>query len=160
MLFDNTTVTGSWVETNSSNMTASYQKYNRIINNVTVSMPHAGVFAAARDQKNAILQPAELAGVGEYSLKASVVSPTVNVLCVNMNATELAPLIYVTWPNAQTVTNQALPGQKMAWTGYTDEVQLQPDESYLNSTVVDDIFEWGVMYQRQPPVFPMVCQIP
>jgi hypothetical protein len=26
---------------------------------------------------------------------------------------------------------------------------------YLNKTNLDDIFEWGPFYQRQPPVFPM-----
>ena len=67
MLFDNTTVTGSWVQLNASNLTAACDKYSRIINNVTMSMPHAGVFSAAHDAKNGILQPEDLAGVGEYS---------------------------------------------------------------------------------------------
>ncbi|RDW84840.1 hypothetical protein BP6252_02430 [Coleophoma cylindrospora] len=156
MLFDNTTVVGSWVYPNASNITANYEKYNRIINNVTVSMPHANVFSAARDPKNGVLQPAELAGVGEYILQASVVSPTINVLCVNMMEEELAPLTYVTWPNAQYSTTTLLPGQRTAWSGYQDEVQVLPGQTYLNSTVVDDIFEWGPAYGRQPPVFPMV----
>ena len=141
--------------TNQSNTTAAYLKYNRIINNVTMSMPHAGVFSAAHDPKNGILQPEDLAGLGEYSLRASVVSPSVNVLCANMNATELEPLVYVLWPNAIT-TDSDIPGQQMAWTGYQNEAQLQPGQLYFNSTVVDDIFEWGATYERQPPVFPMV----
>ncbi|KAL3423277.1 hypothetical protein PVAG01_05024 [Phlyctema vagabunda] len=155
MLYDNTTVTGSWVETNSSNVTLNYEKYNRMVNNVTVSMPHAGIFSAARARENSILQPAELAGVGEYSLEASVVSPTINVLCVNMSPLELSPLIYVDWPNA--TTNETLgPGQRVAWPGYQNEVQVRPGETYLNSTVVDDIFQWGEKYERQPPIFPML----
>lgn len=116
-LYDNTTVTGSWVQTDSSNMTTAYERYNRIVNNVTMSMPHAGIFSAAHDQINGILQPEELAGVGEYSLRASVVSPTVNVLCANMNATELEPLIYVTWPHAITTTSPSDPDQSLAWYG-------------------------------------------
>jgi hypothetical protein len=154
MIYDNTTVTGSWVQTNQSNITAAYSKYNRIINNVTMSMPHAGVFSAAHDPKNGILQPQDLEGLGEYSVRASVVSPSVNVLCANMNATELKPLIYVDWPNATTTTS--VTGQKLATPSYESQVRLEPGELYLNSTVVDDIFEWGATYQRQPPIFPMV----
>lgn len=114
-LYDNTTVSGSWVYTQTSNMTAAFKKYNRIVNNVTMSMPHAGVRTAAHDSENGILQPEELAGVGEYSLKASVVSPTVNILCVNMNSTEMEPLVYVDWPYATTVNDTKMPGQKIAW---------------------------------------------
>ena len=154
MLYDNTTVTGSWVDTTQSNVNASYLKYSRVINNVTMSMPHAGVFSAAHDPKNGILQPEDLAGLGEYSVRASVVSPTVNVLCVDMTATELEPLIYVDWPNAMFTENDIL-GQKVAYSGYENDIQLQPGQSYLNSTVVDNIFGWGAN-NVQPPVFPMV----
>lgn len=114
-LYDNTTVTGSWVETASSNMTATYSKYSRLINNVTMSMPHPGVRSAALDEINGILQPEDLAGVGEYSVRASVVSPTINVLCVNMMESEVAPLIYTEWPNAKTVNGTNNSGQKLAW---------------------------------------------
>lgn len=122
-----------------------------------MAMPHAGLVSAAKDTKNGILQPEELEGVGEYAIRASVVSPAVNIVCANMNATELAPLIYVTWPNATTVnaTNQV--GQKQPWAGYQSEITVLPGETYLNSTVVDDIFQWGAAYGRNPPVFPMVC---
>lgn len=67
MLYDNTTVTGSWVYTNTSDVTSSFTKYGRVINNVTMSLPHAGVVAAAHATQNGILQPEELAGVGEYA---------------------------------------------------------------------------------------------
>lgn len=160
MLFDNTTVTGRWVFTDSSNMTAAYANHSRIINNVTLSMPHAGIFAAARDSKNGILQPEDLDGLGEYSVRASVVSPSVNVLCVNTNKTELDPLIYTSWRYANTTNNSDVTGQKMAAPGYLNELQLAPGEDFLNSTVLDDIFEWGQKYGRQPPLFPMVCQRP
>jgi hypothetical protein len=81
MLYDNTTVTGPWILLNTSDITAAHQKYNRVINNVSLAMPHVGVLAAAQTPKNAILQSEDLAGVGQYSLRASVVSPAVNVLC-------------------------------------------------------------------------------
>jgi hypothetical protein len=156
MLFDNTTVQGSWIQTNYSDMTTSYAKFGRIVNNVTMAMPHAGIFAAAKDPKNEILQPSDLAGVGEYSIHASVVSPTINVLCANMNEMELAPLIYVEWPYSQKTNSTSIPGQLLAWDGYETDIQPVPGNTYLNSTVVDDIFEWGANYGRQPPVFPMV----
>ncbi|KAF4632719.1 hypothetical protein G7Y89_g5404 [Cudoniella acicularis] len=154
MLFDNTTVTGSWVFTDTSDVTGLYKTYNRVINNVTLAMPHAGVYYAARDIKNEILQPEELGGVGEYSLRASVVSPALNVMCVNANQTELAPLVYVTWPNA-TKNSSDIPNQVLPWVGYQDDIQLLPGQNFLNSTVLDDIFEWGPKYNRQPPVFGM-----
>jgi hypothetical protein len=159
MLFDNTTITGSWVAPDSSNMTVAYEKYQRIVNNVTLSMPHAGLFAAAREPKNNILQPDELEGLGEYNIEASVVSPTVNVLCANVNKTAVAPLIYTTWPNAQLTNTTSMPGQELAWSGYQAEVQILPGKSYLNSTDMDDVFEWGAKYGRQPPVFPMVSLV-
>ena len=117
MLYDNTTVTGSWVQPQFSNMTALYEQYNRVINNVTMSMPHAGILTAAHDPINGILQPEKLAGVGEYYVRASVVSPTINVLCANMNATEIAPLIYVEWPQANFTFSSWPPDQKIAWYG-------------------------------------------
>ena len=58
MLFDNTTVNGSWIHI--ENMTITSNKYERIVNNVTLAMPHAGVVAAARDPINNILQPQDL----------------------------------------------------------------------------------------------------
>lgn len=157
MLFDNTTVVGSWVATNTSNMNASYAQYQRIVNNVTVSMPHAGIFSAARDQINGILQPEELAGVGEYAISASVISPTINVLCANVNATSLAPIVYTTWPNAKTNTS-SIPNQKVAWSGYQQDItELMQNGTKLNTTDLDDIFEWGFeKHGRYPPVFPMV----
>jgi hypothetical protein len=122
-----------------------------------MAMPHAGVFAAARYQRNNILQPENLGGVGEYRVRAAVVSPAVNVLCVNMNETELAPLVYVTWPNAVFDTGTLLPGQRLpkADGSWKNQAQNVPGQTFFNRTVVDDIFEWGPEYQRQPPAFPM-----
>lgn len=56
LLYDNTTVSGSWI--NQENMTETSLKFNgRIINNISLAMPHAGIFAAARDPINSIMQP-------------------------------------------------------------------------------------------------------
>lgn len=59
MLYDNTTVQGSWIH--AQNITELSKNFtNRIINNVSMAMPHAGVFAAARDPLNNIIQPQNL----------------------------------------------------------------------------------------------------
>lgn len=59
LLHDNTTVLGRWI--NVENMTELSSKYGqRIINNVSMAMPHSGVFAAARDPLNRIMQPMTL----------------------------------------------------------------------------------------------------
>lgn len=58
MLYDNTTVEGSWISVR--DMATDSKKFGRIINNITMAMPHAGVSAAARDPSNNIIQPKEL----------------------------------------------------------------------------------------------------
>lgn len=58
IFYDNTTVKGSWLD--SGNMTDLSAKYGRLVNNVTSAMPHTGLFAAARDPRNDILQPQDL----------------------------------------------------------------------------------------------------
>jgi hypothetical protein len=59
ILYDNTTVQGSWI--NVQNMTELSAKHgSRIVNNVSMAMPHSGVFAAARDPLNNIMQPETL----------------------------------------------------------------------------------------------------
>lgn len=57
-LYDNTTVQGSWI--NRANMTADSNKFGRMVNNVSLAMPHSGVYAAATDHRNRILQPQDL----------------------------------------------------------------------------------------------------
>ena len=58
MLYDNTTLQGSWIQ--ETNMPEVSEKFNRIVNNVTVAMPLTSVFSAARDPINNILQPQDL----------------------------------------------------------------------------------------------------
>ncbi|KAG6176425.1 hypothetical protein E4U34_004048 [Claviceps purpurea] len=151
LLNENITMTATWIDTDYSNVTASSEKYGRIVNNVTMAMPHPGVHAAATAPENSIMQPADLAGVGEYTILAGVVSPTVNVLCVNMDREELAPLVYTEWPNS-------IPSRS-----HTDEWRdsvppiLGPGKSEnFNRTVVDEIFRWGPKFKRRPPVFPLL----
>lgn len=153
ILDNNTTLIAAWIDKPYSNVTATFNAHQRIINNVTMAMPHPGVYAAAADPTNSILQPTDLDGVGEYMIHASVVSPVVNVMCVNMDQDELAPLVYTTWPNAKSNTT-VVPKQSVGYPGWQNDVP--PFPNWLNSTVVDDIFRWGQGYCRRPPVFQMV----
>jgi hypothetical protein len=155
MLFDNTTVQGNWIMP--SNMSANSEQFRRIVTNVTMAMPHAGIFAAARDPKNGIMQPNELDGVGGYSIKASVPSPSVNVICADVTKAELTPMVYTEWPGATTNITD-IPGQKaiqgMKW--QSDIPNSTSTNQWMNSTAVDALFQWGEKYKRRPPVFPMV----
>ena len=58
MLYDNTTVKGSWIQV--WNMTEISNHWNRTVNNVTMALPHSGIVKAARDPRNDIIQPQDL----------------------------------------------------------------------------------------------------
>ncbi|KAK3327802.1 hypothetical protein B0T19DRAFT_174293 [Cercophora scortea] len=155
ILFDNTTMTGAWIEQTGNLPEQNFIKHGRIVNNVTLAMPHPGVYLAATDPINNILQPSDLSGVGEYEIRASSVSPTVNVLCANMALKELEPLVYTAWPNAKVNTTD-IPNQTVAWPKWVHDIPRASDSEWLNRTVVDDVFRWGKGYGRRPPVFPML----
>lgn len=142
LLNDNITVTGSWIEVVDMNTASSQQ--GRLINNVTLAMPHAGVVDAAQNPANNIPQPKSADGFGAFELHASVVAPAINVLCANMSAQELAPLVYSTWEQSEQPLNTSL---------WPLQAPLFTPGNYLNRTVVDDIFGWGPKYARVPPTF-------
>ncbi|KAF1852112.1 uncharacterized protein K460DRAFT_373966 [Cucurbitaria berberidis CBS 394.84] len=138
LLYENTTVTAQWI--NIINTTEVSKTHHRAINNVSLAMPHSGVFAAARDQRNGILQPEKLNSEGTYSLRASVPSPVMNVLCANMNENELKPIVYDTW-NDELVN-------------ITTWQTLWNNATTTNKTKVDDIFGWNNKERiNYPPVF-------
>lgn len=148
MLYDNTTIEGSWIHM--ENMTETSQRYSpddyqRIVMNVTMAMPHAGVSGATRDPINNIMQPQDLDGLGEYIVEASVPSPVTNVLCATMRKEELAPMVYTDWPGSN--------GTASSLTGWPVGFGIPLWPSYLNSTPVDDLFEFGEKYNRRHPVF-------
>lgn len=58
LMYDNTTIEGSWI--NMQDMPKLSTTHGRIINNVSMAMPHTGVFAATRDPINNIMQPQDL----------------------------------------------------------------------------------------------------
>lgn len=155
LLYDNTTLYSSWIESVFSDPEKQFSASKRIINNVTLAMPHPGIYAAATDPVNGILQPNDLSGVGEYQIQASVASPSINVLCANIGEAELAPLIYTTWPDAQ-VGYTNVPGQEIGVADWQEDVPVASSDEWLNGTAVDDVFLWGKKYGRRPPVFQMV----
>ncbi|KAL8803974.1 MAG: hypothetical protein Q9182_002846 [Xanthomendoza sp. 2 TL-2023] len=148
MLYDNTTIEGSWIHV--ENVTEASQKYSpedykRVVVNVTMAMPHAGVFAATRDPINNIMQPQDLNGLGEYIVQASVPSPVTNVLCATMRKKELEPMVYTEWPRIK--------GSATNLTGWPKDFAIPQWPGWLNSTPVDDLFGFGEKYGRRHPVF-------
>lgn len=105
------------------------EKTGWMVNNVTMAMPHPGVVSAAMLPENQIMQPDQLDGLGLYTIRASVTTPTVNVLCLmGMTREDLYPL----------VDNTA--GDTTDGTGNTD---------------LDNIFHWGPQWgpNKWPPIF-------
>lgn len=147
LLYENTTVTGQWIEI--SNTAEESKENGRIVNRVSLAMPHAGVFAAARYGENDIMQPEELNSEGTYSLRASVPSPVLNVLCANANETELAPIVYAAWPNNETA-------EIPKWN--SDGPTIRNNATTTNTTVLDKLFGWTKKDTERftdfPPVFP------
>ncbi|KAG8534403.1 uncharacterized protein KY384_001248 [Bacidia gigantensis] len=153
LLYDNTTVTGSWVE--ESDVPAQSAQYQRIINNVTLAMPLTAVFGAARLERNSIMQPIDFNGLGEYHIQASVPSPTINVLCAEMTEDELAPIVFNEYPQYKgTVFNftEYAGGENSSIPKLNGESKW----SDFNTTKVDDIFQWGEDHNRKRPVFPKI----
>ncbi|PLN79784.1 hypothetical protein BDW42DRAFT_186498 [Aspergillus taichungensis] len=145
-LWDNTSLTGQWIDLKDNDVAELSERHQRLVLNVTAAMPHGGIFAAANDPVNHIPEPQD-GGEGNFVLDAAVAAPAVNVLCAGMTKEELAPLVWTEWPensedkfNVTTWVQNEAPG-----------VPTYPD--YLNRTVVDDIFGWGPQYDQRPPVF-------
>lgn len=92
-LYENTTVHGQWIRPSGENITTDSAKHGRLMLNVTMAMPNANVFRAAREPTNRVLQPEDLGGAGQYYLKAAVPVPAVNALCVGASQNELQPMV-------------------------------------------------------------------
>lgn len=63
-----------------------------------------------------------------------------------MSEDDLAPIIYTKWPSS----NGTEPNATLWPNGY--DIPARP--SWLNTTVVDEVFGFGEKYNRRPPVFP------
>ncbi|OAG44754.1 hypothetical protein AYO21_01244 [Fonsecaea monophora] len=134
-LFDNTTVQGQWITPSNESILADSEKWSRLVQNVTLAMPHANLFNAARDPRNRILQPEDLQGNGEYFIQAAIPAPLINVLCVGMSTAELEPMVV----NVSNIED--------------------PSTYFPHPTAVDDIFNFGSATDttegvQQAPIFP------
>jgi hypothetical protein len=147
VMFDNTTVRGQWITPSQENITAD--SATRLIQNVTMAMPHANVFNAARDSANGIMQPQDLnEGEGEYIIKASVPAPVVNILCVGVTEDDIESLIYVKWPTSNGTFNVS------TWPAVDDMIR---SPAYPNATAIDDLFKFGPDAgdaRQRAPIFP------
>lgn len=137
MVDNNVTMQASWVDAEYKDVSGLYKKWGRIIDNATIALPHPRVWEAFRSPSNGILQPEDLGGLGGINIEARVSSPTLNVLCANMDGNELQPIISETW---------SVGSGKNA------------SQRESNSTVVDDIFGWGDGGKRVRPLFENVSE--
>lgn len=158
LLNGNKTMETAWIETQHRNVTTNFERYGRIIDNVTMAMPHPGVFSAAELQRNQMPRLQD-GFVGDVAINASVVSPTVNVMCVNMKKEEIAPLVYMSWPNSKKdyklVKGYVVPADGFR-ADYPPWGEAGKKDNVPNKTVVDDLFKWGPKYGRTPPILSTV----
>lgn len=149
VMFENTTFRGQWITPSQENVTAD--SVTRLVQNVTMAMPHANVFNAARDRLNNIMQPEELnQGNGEYTIEASVPAPAVNILCAGVTEDEIESLIYVKWPTNNGTFNVS------TWNSAPPSDMLRLP-AYPNATAIDDLFDFGPEMgeaRQRAPIFP------
>ncbi len=141
------TISGTWIAEESSNVTSSFEKFNRIINNMTLAMP----YPVSAEAVVGVLETAP----GDFSitaLNAAVVSPSSNVLCANANKSEIAPLVYSEWPRARFTADQGIGESMIPWDGWEGDTTTS---FWPNLTAIDDVFEWKAP-DRRPPIFSMV----
>ena len=141
LFMDNTTANATWIEIIDTNKTSHH--FGRIVNNVTLAFPHSGIFQAARDPRTNLVQPEDLDGVGIYNIRAAIPSPYINVLCANLNASELAPIVYAAQPNITLNYTQDLPGA--SW------VTKFNRSSIANLTTLADVFSFDE--NNRVPIF-------
>lgn len=129
IIMGNTTLSSAWID-DGSPIVAEVD--GRIVNNVTLAMPHAGLsilYSHAYSTPGDLRQPGDETGFNEYDLGASVVAPSINVLCATAQESEVKPLL----------------GQK---------------DGKAKESPLDDVFHWGKKYNgRYRPAFEVVSMI-
>lgn len=84
----------------------------------------------------------DLSGLGIYSIKASVPSPVLHVLCANVSEKDLEPIVYELWPGVHG------PVDMSQWPRQVDFNDLN---HYRINTTVDNVFGWGERHKQRPP---------
>jgi len=110
------------------------------------SISPSQIVTAARDQRNNILQPEDLDGVGVYNIRGAMPSPYINILCAHATKDELSPFVYETAMNAMLNVTGDLP---TAWTHKFDFTNF----ASMPRTQLHEIFDWGTDDKTLPPVF-------
>jgi hypothetical protein len=145
---ENTIVSSTWTdyEANKTDINSLFERYNRIINNVTLSMPHTVLYSAANDAASNIMQPEDLDGLGAYTIRGALPSPYINVLCVNAQRDNIEDLVF------ESVGNTTLnPLVDLPW-AYTNEFNWTAFSDI--KTPLDDIFGWDAKNaDLAPPIF-------
>lgn len=72
-------------------------------------------------------------------------SPAVNVLCANINSTELEPIVYASFAHSHDAAYNV--------SNWPNQSASVGPEFINNKTVVDDLFGWGEDYKQAPPLF-------
>ncbi|KAI1869263.1 uncharacterized protein JN550_005893 [Neoarthrinium moseri] len=124
IIYGNTTLTSTWLDVYEPAEIVD----GRLINNVTLAMPHAGVSSLYSEKTSALtrlFQPTRNEDFGGYQVQAAVVSPVINVMCVNTFKKELEPLV-------------------------DDSRKI---EQTTDATSLDELFQWGKKYSRYRPAF-------
>ncbi|KAJ9607138.1 hypothetical protein H2200_008210 [Cladophialophora chaetospira] len=132
----NTTLVGQWITPSGENITHDSMRYGRLVQNLTMAMPHANLLNAVQDRSNGIIQPSDLPGA-EYLVEAAIPAPALNIPCVGLSTEELRPLIKPLLYNATTSI---------------ENVEKDP-------TAIDDVFDWKTdnVYRPNPrPIFPKI----
>jgi hypothetical protein len=163
--YGNSTVVPQWI--NIINTTEVSSLHHRVVNNVTLALPHIGVVDTIHNHKNRMPQSESSNSIGPYSLMASVPSPTINVLCVHMTEAELEPIVFESWPQNKlqnktaNLKNWFTSGNFTTWKNLlktTNETDIMDMATTTNQTAVDAIFEWYKEDTKAmldyPPVFP------
>ncbi|KAK9783943.1 hypothetical protein SCAR479_00502 [Seiridium cardinale] len=92
IIMENTTLSSSWLDRYPSALEVD----GRLINNVTLVMPHAGLstfYSNSFNSSTNIRKPGELDDSQGYDIGAAVVSPSINVMCVTADVSEVRPLL-------------------------------------------------------------------
>jgi hypothetical protein len=157
--YENSTVVPQWI--NIINTTEVSNLHQRVINNVTLALPHIGVVDAIHNQRNRMPRSESSNSIGPYSLWASVPSPMINVLCVHMTDKELEPIVFSSWPQNKTfnASDWFTTGNITTWKP-AHTPPIIDLATTTNKTLVDEIFGWhkedSETMLDYPPVFPLL----
>ncbi|KAE9980742.1 hypothetical protein EG328_012087 [Venturia inaequalis] len=139
-------INGSWVQ--DIDMIDVSKKFDgRIVNNVTLAIPHPGISKAASDKSNLIAQPNEFeGGVGRYQIRAQIPSPYLNIICTNAKRSDLEGLVHEDQIEGQLNNSDLLIPDK--------DPQFVIDFDWEKYTTVksplDNIFNWNNSNNKRP----------